>query len=681
MVKYYISLLSLILGLSSFAQEESEPCQSPEKKVLKLINAGSEAPDARTAVAKFNEAIELNDENAMVYYEYAMYAYLQAEEEYSKSPNPALGDKMLLKAESMFLTAYDLCSDYHSNIFYYLGIIKYNQENFADAIKYWKQFQAYKHESIERYSDDHTKRMSNVKKVIGELEYENKVKTEEVPFEPRIVKNVSTGTDEYFPMISPDNELIYYTRKADMRDLGAMQSDMREMFTSSKRPNMKSEFDGGNFLPSPFNKSDISSYGASTLSVDNKELIICACKDEMVGTQPYRNCDLYSSVYTMGGRDGETIIWSELVNLGDKINSADGWEGQPSLSADGKTLYYTANTPTTEDNDIFIVKREEDGTWGFPRPFHEINTAGKDKSPFLHQDSETLYFVSQCSKDRPGLGGLDIFYIRQDEKGGWSEPKNIGYPINTAEDELGLFVSIDGQVAYYSSRKDGRWNIYSFELYEEARPQSVALLKGDLTDENGDPVENAIIEITYEGSDEVTSVKVNGNDGKYAAIVKTNKKQDVMVTVKKEGHAFDSKLIAKEEFKEDNVTIRGNDLAVKKLEVGSAYTINDILYQTNSADLNTKAKFILRGFARFLDENPTINISINGHTDDVGNDGKNLTLSENRAEGVKDYLASLGIDKGRLSSKGLGETDPKVDNDSETNRALNRRTDFVIVGL
>jgi outer membrane protein OmpA-like peptidoglycan-associated protein len=163
--------------------------------------------------------------------------------------------------------------------------------------------------------------------------------------------------------------------------------------------------------------------------------------------------------------------------------------------------------------------------------------------------------------------------------------------------------------------------------------------------------------------------------------VKTNKKQDVMVTVKKEGHAFDSKLIAKEEFEEDNVTIRGNDLAVKKLEVGSAYTINDILYQTNSADLNTKAKFILRGFARFLDENPTIKISINGHTDDVGNDGKNLTLSEDRAEGVKDYLASLGIDKGRLSSKGLGETDPKVDNDSEANRALNRRTDFVIVGL
>ncbi|NRA13321.1 MAG: OmpA family protein, partial [Crocinitomicaceae bacterium] len=405
------------------------------------------------------------------------------------------------------------------------------------------------------------------------------------------------------------------------------------------------------------------------------------CKDGMVGSQPYRNCDLYSSVYTIGGRDGKTIIWSELENLGDKINSSDGWEGQPSLSADGKTLYYTANTPETNDNDIFVVKRQADGTWGYPRAFDEINTLGKDKSPFLHQDSETLYFVSQCSKDRPGIGGLDIFYIRQDEKGVWSKPKNIGYPINTADDELGLFVSIDGEVAYYSSRTGGIWNIYSFELYEEARPQSVALLKGDLRDENGSAVENAIIEIAYEGSDEVTTVKVNGNDGKYAAIVKTNRNQDIMVTVKKEGHAFDSKLIDKDEFKGDNVVIRGNDLAVKKLKVGEAYTINDILYLTNSAELNSKAKFILRGFARFLKENETIKVSINGHTDDVGNDGKNLTLSQNRAKGVKEYLTSLGVDKGRLSSKGLGETDPKVDNDSEENRALNRRTDFVIIGL
>jgi len=680
MAKYYISLLIITIGITAFGQEESEACLPPGKKVMKLINAGMEAKDAATAVTKFKEAIEMDDENAVAYYEYGKYAYDAAQNAYKTNPNPAQGDRMLVKAEEMLLAARELCKDYHSNIPFLLGAIKFMQDDKPAAIEWFKEFKAYNHSDVTKYTPNHTDRLAQVESLVGDLEYEEKVKNEEVPFNPQIVKFVSTGKDEYFPMISPDNELIYYTRRNKVGGPG-IRTETREQFTVSQRPEINADFDGGVILPSPFNKSDISSYGASSLSVDNKELIICACKNEMVGMQPYKNCDLYSTTYEIGGLDGKTVIWSELQNLGDKINTPDGWEGQPSLSADGKTLYFTAMRETTRDNDIFVVKRQSDGTWGYPRPFDEINTEGKDKSPFLHQDSETLYFVSQCSKDRPGIGGLDIFYIRQDEKGEWSEPKNIGYPINSEEDELGLFVSIDGEVAYFSSRKTGNWEIYSFDLYEEARPQSVALLKGDLTDENGEPVTDAVIEIAYEGTDEVTSVKVNGNDGKYAAIVKTNKKQDVMVTVKKEGHAFDSKLIDKDEFTEDKVTIRGNDLAVKKLEVGTAYTINDILYKTNSSELNGKSKFILKGFARFLKENPTIKVSINGHTDDVGNDNKNLKLSEDRAEGVKKYLSSLGIDKNRLASKGLGETDPKVDNDTEANRALNRRTDFVIVGL
>jgi len=154
-----------------------------------------------------------------------------------------------------------------------------------------------------------------------------------------------------------------------------------------------------------------------------------------------------------------------------------------------------------------------------------------------------------------------------------------------------------------------------------------------------------------------------------------------MVTVKKEGHAFDSKLIAKEEFKADVVTIRDKDLTVKELKVGEAYTINDILYTTNSADLSEKAKFILRGFSRFLIENPTITVAIQGHTDDVGDDKQNLWLSESRAKGVKEYLVSLGIETERLSAKGFGETQPKLENSSESNRAKNRRTDFAIETL
>jgi outer membrane protein OmpA-like peptidoglycan-associated protein len=269
----------------------------------------------------------------------------------------------------------------------------------------------------------------------------------------------------------------------------------------------------------------------------------------------------------------------------------------------------------------------------------------------------------------------------REENGKWLQPKNIGYPINSKEDELGLFVSTDGKIAYYSSRVGGNWNIYSFELYEEARPKPVAILKGELKDDKGQPVKDATIEIAYAGSGEVSKVKVNGNDGKYAAVVKLDTKQDVMVTVQKEGHAFDSKLITKEEIKKEEVVIRNKDLSVKPLKVGEAYTINDILYATNSAELNDKSKFILQGFARFLNVNPTIQVAIQGHTDDQGDDALNLTLSESRAKGVKDYLISQGITEDRLSAKGYGETKPKVANTSDTNRAKNRRTDFVIEKL
>lgn len=678
MKKFYISLFVLSTTLTGFAQEEAEACQEPNKKVMKLINAAKDAKDTPTAVTKFNEAIAMDDENATAYYEFGWYAYQKAKESYRTNPNPKAGDKSLAKAEEMFLATIDACEDYHSNAYYYLAIINYTQKDMESATKWFKEFLKYNHNDPSKYAADHTARVAQAKKVVGDLEYENEILNNEVPFDYAIVKHVSTSTDEYFPMISPDNELIFFTRKANLDTTSDVTSDWREMFTVSKRPDMKSEFSGGAFLTAPFNDGSVASYGASTLSVDNKEMIICACKKEEVFNQPYMNCDLYTTTYTLGGYDGNQYIWSELENLGDKINTSNGWEGQPSVSADGNTLYYTANRETTQDNDIFISRRQPDGSWGPGRPFSEINTEGKDKSPFLHQDSETLYFVSEATKDRPGVGGLDIYFIRQNEDGSWTEPQNIGYPINSKDDELGLFVSIDGSEAYFSSRQKGYWNIYSFELYEDARPQSVALIKGELKDESGGAVEDATIEIAYEGTDEVTEVKVNGNDGKYAAIVKTKKNQDVMVTVKKKGHAFDSKLIAKEDLNKEDIVIRDKNLDVKKLEVGAAYTINDILYATNSAQLNDRSKFILKGFARFLKENPSIKVSIQGHTDDVGNDQKNMELSERRAKGVKDFLATQGIDKSRLTSKGFGETKPKVENNSEENRAQNRRTDFVI---
>lgn len=681
MIKKYASLTLCLFAFSmiSTAQVEDESCLPPAKKVLKLIENARNAPDAKTAVTGFSAAIEADPDNAMAYYEYGLYAYNQALKYYDQNPNPAMGDRSMTKAEEMFKETLAHCSDYHANCTYYLGVIKYSQNNMDAAIMYFKQFIAYKSTEPSRYGDDYSKKLSDVKGVLKELEGEQELLSNQVPFAPKMVPNVSSRDDEYFPMISPDNELMFYTRKVDRKVKGDMMSNIVEEFTFSQRSDVNSPFDSGKPFANPFNDGSFPSYGAATMSVDNKEMILCACKDENVRGQTYRNCDLYITRFERTGAGGNDFKWTPLENMGPGINTIDGWEAQPTLSADGNTLYYTVLRTTTRDNDIFVATRDAQGKWGAGRPFDEINTAGKDKSPFLHQDSETLYFVSTCTDTRKGVGGLDIFYIRM-ENGKWSKPKNIGYPINTTEDEIGIFVSTDGNLAYYSSRFGGDWNIYAFELYEEARPKAVAIVKGDLKDAEGNPVTDATIEIAYANSDKVEKVKVNGSDGKYAAVVKTEVAQDIMVTVKKEGHAFDSKLIASQDIS-GKTTVRGNDLAVRELKEGEAYTINDILFATNSYALTPKSEFILKQFSRFLKENPTITIMVQGHTDDVGDDAQNMQLSKDRANAVQKYLENQGIAAARLTSQGFGETKPKVPNTDAAKRAINRRTDFMIQKL
>ena len=681
MIKLLFSFAIVFSSTFIYSQEEDAACLPPDKKTEKILIKAVNAQDAKTAVDNFKLAMDALPDNAMITFEYAKFAFDMGSEYYKTYPSPDMGNKSMTKAAEMFQTTLDVCKEYHADCYYYLGVIYYGKQDNEKAIENFKKFVSFKSTEATKYSEDHSKKMADVKEVLKSLEAKQEVVTQTVPFDPSMVKNVSSKEHEYFPMISPDNELMFYTRKVDRRNFGDNISKIVEEFTFSTRPNVSDFFSSGNPLGLPFNNGTFESYGAATVAVDNKEMILCACKSEDIYGQKYLNCDLYSTTYERTGSGGNDFIWTPLVNMGQGINTKDGWEGQPTLAADGNLMYFTTTRKGSRDNDIYVVERQKDGKWGNARPFDEINTAGKDKSPFLHQDSETLYFVSSVSDQRKGVGGLDIFYTRK-ENGKWSEPKNIGYPINTAEDELGIFVSTDGKLAYYSSRQGGDWNIYSFELYPEARPQAVAILKGELKDENGQPSKDATIEISYEGSDEVSEIKVNGNDGKYAAVVKINTNSDVMVTVKKEGAAFDSKVIAKEVIANTkDVSIRNNDLQVKELKVGEAYTINDILYATNSSDLNSKSKFILRGFARFLKENPSISVAIQGHTDDVGDDSQNMKLSEDRAQGVKSYLTSLGISAKQLSAKGYGETKPKVENTSAENRAQNRRTDFVIVGM
>jgi len=705
MIKILLStIVTLFLAVNTFSQdlEDDESCLLPGKKVMKImkITTSPKSTEREKSIA-YSKAIQADPENAYTRFMQAEYNFKRGEkmeEGYNQ------GRITLSRLKSVYMGAMkgykntlNICNDYHASTFYKIGLIYYMFDDKENAITYWKQFLAYNHQDTDKYPEEYAKWKSEVQNIIPKIEGKKKAKEEffskVVPYEPHLVTGVSTNSDEFLPMISPDNELIFYTRRMDEKNLGDIQVQLKERFSASERSSVKSTFNTGNKLGAPFDSEVFVDFGGVSLSLDNKEMFICGCKMTEIYGQQYKNCDIYVTYFERSGEGGNDYSWSDLKVLSPAINTEDGWEAQPTLSADGNTLYFSANRRTTQNTDIFYSKRKPNGQWGMAKPVPGINTAGHDKTPFLHQDSETMYFSSQTSSKRKGapeFGNFDMYYTRLKDDGNWSEPKNLGHPINTKNNEVGFVVSTDGHLAYFTSsggkESAGGLDIYYFELYEEARPKKVMMLKGEALDDEGEPLKDAKVEISYKNSGKSVEVKINGDDGKFAAIVEVEDVQDVMVTVKKKGHSFDTKLIKAEvieEMKVEDETFYEEEIEMEigKIEVGKSFTIDNILFATNSYQLNLDSKFILDQFIKFLKDNNGVTVTIEGHTDDLGNDGENLTLSQNRANASLNYLMSKGIEKNRLKAKGYGETRPKVQNSNSANRAKNRRTDFMITGM
>lgn len=685
-ILFLIQLFLAVTSFSSYAQDDDEEAYCDlkyiptDKKALKYYNnfSNSKKYSYPEQFQEMKKAIEIDGNCAPCIWKLAKRSFLTANN--SKTPNY----KNPIKYYSMLV---DVCPEYHADVYYNLGLIAYQEKRDEEALKYFKEFLAFTSDDEKRFNKKYETQLSDVAAVVDELEFTLNFYQNPVDFDPVLVANVSTEKQEYLPMLSPDNELLFYTRRYDEKKLGdILTSTIEELVVSNSTDYMA--YNGGKPMKSPFNQPEYTNYGGVSISPNNREMFVCACKQE----NGYKNCDIYTTTYIKSEDEkGKTIyIWTPLVNLGAGINGSDTWEAQPSISADGKTLYYAKIGPNTAMHDIYYSEQEVDGTWGIGKSIgNVINSAGNDKSPFIHSDSKTLYFVSEVDVDygRYGAGGYDIFYTRFDEeKGSWEKPKNIGFPINTSGNEEGLIVSLDGSKAYFFSDKQpnkvGGRDIYSFEIPEYAKPEKVALVKGKVTFETEKQREEAKIEIHYaDDSKKPKELDIDSDEeGNYVAVVNLGKEpQDVLITVKSEGTAFESKIIKKEvALEKDPPIIEGSNLEVKTLKKGGDYTIKEILYNTSSADIEEKSKLILRGFAIYLNQNPSLKLEIQGHTDDVGVPSENLELSINRAKNVMEYLISKGVSASRLTSQGFGQTKPKVANSSSENRAQNRRTDFVI---
>ncbi|HIO67624.1 MAG TPA: hypothetical protein EYN41_04745 [Flavobacteriales bacterium] len=491
-----------------------------------------------------------------------------------------------------------------------------------------------------------------------------------VPFKPEnLGPNVNSAYDEYYPGITADNDVLLYTRR--IKDKQNYFGEQEDFYVSRKLDGKWSKcFNMGSPINTHYNE------GSPTISPDGKIIIFSAC-DEIDGYGPnrtgYGSCDIF--FVKKVGQD-----WSMPVNMGPPISSK-AWDVQPSYASDGTTLYFVSQRKgSLGDADIWVSKLTDAGVWGEAKNLGPtINTPGREEAVFIHPDNQTLYFASN---GHVGMGGLDIFMSKRQKDGSWGEPVNLGYPINTFNDENGLIVAAGGETAYFSSNREGGeggLDMYQFQLHEDVRPVRVTYMKGKVYDSQTKKNLGSRFElIDLESGEVVVESYSDRVTGEFLVCLPTNK--NYALNVSKKGYAFFSEnfSLKKAGTGSDPFLM---DVPLQRIDTGVFITLKNIFYESGSFDLRETSHAELRKLIEFLNTNANLGIEIQGHTDDVGGLETNQILSENRAKSVYQYLIDKGVDTERLSYVGYGETKPIRPNTNEADRAKNRRTVFKIISI
>jgi outer membrane protein OmpA-like peptidoglycan-associated protein/tetratricopeptide (TPR) repeat protein len=474
-----------------------------------------------------------------------------------------------------------------------------------------------------------------------------------VPFKPvNLGPQINSANDEYLPVSTADENTLIFTRKISSN----------EDFYKSTRQN--GQWANATYLSRLINTAEYNE-GAQALSQDGKYLFFTGCnRPDGLG-----KCDIYVSQ-----KKGED--WNKPFNLGAPVNSA-GWESQPSISADGRTLYFVSNRKGGYGGyDIWKCQITDKG-WSQPENLGPtVNTPFDEQSPYIHPDDSTLYF---CSNGWPGMGNKDLFISRLNKAGKWEKPENMGYPINSCGDENGMSISTTGGYAYFASNTlsgYGGFDIYMFELPEKTRPQAVTYVKGSVVDAVTQKPIDAEVEIVDLATNRpVYRDATSADKGDFLVPLVTG--HNYGLTISKNGYLFSS----------ENFALNGQkankpfqiEVPLSTIEIGKTSILKNVFFDVNRYDLKPESQSALQNLINFMALNPSVRIELAGYTDNMGNDQLNQTLSQNRAKSVYDYLVNHGVQQGRLQFKGYGKQQPVAPNTTDENRAKNRRTEFKIV--
>jgi OmpA-OmpF porin, OOP family len=464
---------------------------------------------------------------------------------------------------------------------------------------------------------------------------------------------------QYFPVLTADQGELIFTRRTGYKDVND-----EDLFVSFK--NEKGQWKEPVSISKTINT--LNNEGTSTISADGRKIIFTSC----AGRDSYGSCDLYETKKV--GNE-----WSVPKNLGPLVNSTS-WESQPTLSADGRTLYFVSDRRSgLGQRDLWYSTLDEQGKWTKAQNLGKpINSEFDEMSPFIHVNGRTLFFATNAL---PGFGGYDIFFSDVDSSG-WATPRNIGSPINNHDDQFSLFITADGKKGYYSHEETKDDGLSSSKIYEVTIPEENWIqyrsnyVKGIVRDKETKDLLSARIELVDIRANKVISlVESDSLKGDYLMVLTQGAEYALYVT--KDGYLFKSLNFNYSEVRDFKPIVV--DIELEKAKEGSVVVLNNIFFDTDKYELKDKSTTELSKIVRFLNDNPSVTIQISGHTDNIGAVDYNQQLSLKRATSVYQHLIDKGIDKKRLQFKGFGSSRPLADNNTEEGRQLNRRIEITVL--
>ncbi len=646
---FKIALLGILFMLASVATSAQQQYSISNTKAIKAYENAMNAFNAR------------NSELALLMIDDAIKREANFIEAYLLRFEVLIEGGKIDEATQALRDAVAINPDFFPNAWYFLGSLELKQGHYTDAMEHLKRFKQYKGVNPELIAKAH--------EGMERCAYAIKAMENPVDFNPKNMgAAINSELPEYYPCLTADGKTLLYTRLRN--DPQAFRGKNEDFFISI--------MEEGEWQPSvPLHGiNTIYNEGAPAISADGKVLVFTACEimgDYGPGRKGFGSCDLFIA-YKVGNR------WTTPENMGAPVNTRN-WETQPSLTADGNTLYFVRGITSRsgiQNQDIFMCQREPDGLWSIPQPLGpQVNTTGKEESVMIHPDGQTLYFASN---GHPGMGGMDLFVSRLQPDGHWGEATNLGYPINTHNDENSLHVGPDGRIALFASDRSGGFgelDLYSFELPVNAVAMAVTYAEGRVLDDaTGAPLEASLELYELDGVMPTMNFSSDPVKGDFLVALPTGRTYGLSVRAK--GYLFHSENFQLEQL--DSNKPYQLEVRLKKPITGSGIVLRNVFFDTDKDVLKSASVAELGQLAELLKNNASVRIEISGHTDNQGDASYNKQLSLRRAEAVKAHLLSVhGIEASRITAKGFGTEQPIADNATEEGRALNRRTEFKIL--